>query len=94
MTYNAKNTTIVIAFAAVLVAMPLANTNAFATEIDAEMGGACGFSLTNLATMTFGSFIRTDDTLTVGEQEVQGCRGRVLAYFLQRHRHALRLVVR
>ena len=44
MTYNIKNTTIVIAFAAMLLAMPLATQNAQAVDLVIE--GSCGITIT------------------------------------------------
>jgi hypothetical protein len=73
MTYNTKNATIVIAFAAVLLAWPMAAQNAFAGDIvDANMNAECGFSTTNLASLDFGNFVPTDsESGNALEQEIQ-----------------------
>lgn len=73
MTYNVKNTTIVFAFAAVLLAWPMAAQNAFAGEIvDANMNAECGFSTTNLGGMDFGNFVPSDsESGDALEQEIQ-----------------------
>lgn len=52
MTYNTKNTTIVFAFAALLMVMPLANSNAFG-DGDANLDPSCGVTTTNI---DMGSF--------------------------------------
>ncbi len=71
MTYKIKNATIVFAFAAVLLAWPMAASNVHADIVDANMNVECGFSTTNLAAVDFGNFVPTDTASTVGEEEIQ-----------------------
>ncbi|MCV0409924.1 hypothetical protein [Nitrosopumilus sp.] len=71
MTYNIKNATFVIAFAALMMTIPFATGTVFADEIDANLDANCGFSTSALAGLDFGSFTADQDAATVGEQEVQ-----------------------
>lgn len=72
MTYNAKNSTIVFAFVAMMMAAPLSISNAFGDEIDANMDNTCGFDTSSLAGLDFGTFDPTDsESGNALEQEVQ-----------------------
>jgi len=64
MTYKIRNISIVFAFAALMLAMPLATPNAQAETVDANLGGICGFTTTNLESADFGTFtrIQSEDT--------------------------------
>lgn len=84
MTYKTRNISIVFAFAALMLAMPLATPNAQAETVDANLGGICGFTTTNLESADFGTFIRTDSesgnaleeeiTLTAGATNTASAR--------------------
>jgi len=67
MTY--KTNTVVFAFAAMLMVMPLANSNAFGEEIDASLDADCGFTVTSAENINFGSFGAADNALAVGEED-------------------------
>jgi hypothetical protein len=69
MTYNNKNTFIVFAFAALMMAMPFATGNAFAEEMDASLNSSCGFTTTSAESINFGAFSATDNASTVGEED-------------------------
>lgn len=64
MTYKIRNISIVFAFAALMLAMPLATPNAQAETVDANMGGVCGFTTTALESADFGTFtkLQSEDT--------------------------------
>lgn len=64
MTFKTKNTTIVFAFAALLMVMPLANSNAFG-DGSSDLDNVCGFTTTN--PFSFGDFAKGS---TVTEQTV------------------------
>lgn len=66
MTYKTKNTTIVIAFAALLMVMPLANSNAFGDTVISNVAETCGFTISPAP--SFGSITRGAATVT--EQSV------------------------
>ena len=81
MTYNTKNTTIVIAFAAILLAMPFATQNAQAVDLVIEgscgitvVGGSGGIDLGSLApnaeSIEFDVIVTTDGT-QVGTFEIE-----------------------
>lgn len=67
MTYTKTNTTFVIAFAALMMAMPLTTGNAFGAEMDANLNAACGFTTTSAESINFGSFDAADNAAAVGE---------------------------
>jgi hypothetical protein len=69
MTYKIRNISIVFAFAALMLAMPLATPNAQAETVDASLGGICGFTTTNLDSADFGTFVRTDSESGNGLEE-------------------------
>lgn len=64
MTYQIKNTSIVFAFAALMMAMPLVNSNAFG-DGSSDIDNVCGFTTTN--PFAFGDFAMGS---TVTEQTV------------------------
>jgi len=70
MTYNIKNITIVFAFAALMLAMPLATPNVQAETVDANLGGLCGFTTSGIESLDFGTFTRTDSESGDGLEEV------------------------
>lgn len=69
MTYKIKNITIVFAFAAMMLAMPLAIPNAQAETVDANLGGVCGFTTTALESADFGTFTRLQSEDTTDFEE-------------------------
>lgn len=69
MTKKAKNTTIVFAFAALMMALPFATGTAYAEEMDANLNAECGFTTTSAGSINFGSFSLDDDAATVGEED-------------------------
>lgn len=66
MTFKTKNTTIVFAFAALLLVMPLANSNAFGDSVITNVGETCGFTVGTVS--TFGTITRGAASIT--EQSV------------------------
>ncbi len=66
---NKQNTIAVFAFAALLMAMPLATGNVYGEEMDANLNASCGFSTANAENINFGSFSSTDVAATVGEED-------------------------
>lgn len=71
MTYNNKNTSIVFAFAFLLMVMPFATGNAFAAEMDANINSLCGFTTTSAESINFGAFDPSQDAATVGEEDAE-----------------------
>lgn len=69
MTNNTKNTTIVLAFTALMMAMPLATGYAFAEEMDANLNAECGFTTTSAGSINFGAFSLDDTASAVGEED-------------------------
>ncbi len=65
-TNTTKNTSIVIAFAAILLVMPLANSNVYGDTVITNVDETCGFSVGSLG--TFGTISRGAATIT--EQSV------------------------
>ena len=69
MTKKTINATFVIAFAALMMAMPFATGTAFAEEMDASLNADCGFTVTSADDIDFGSFSVGDNAATVGEED-------------------------
>lgn len=69
MTHTKTNTTIVLAFAALLLALPFATGSAFAEEMDASLNANCGFTVTSAENINFGAFDLDDNAAAVGEED-------------------------
>lgn len=70
MTYTKTNATFVIAFTALMMAMPFATGTVFAEEMDANLNAACGFTTTAAESVDFGTFAAADNAATVGEEDL------------------------
>jgi hypothetical protein len=70
MTFTKTNATFVIAFTALMMAMPFATGTVFAEEMDASLNAACGFTTASAGSVDFGTFAATENAASVGEEDV------------------------